>query len=252
MDVRLAGITLLKLLFTVEMDIISQGLKSLKDSLATSLDVGSVMARNAVAHKWKAPWRSILLREAVAWRTQDLLAQSHQLRSTGSLLGARILLRAAFETVAVLIYLNQSMHKVTAGKANYHEFSERTTALLLGSRNKSTAFESINIVGILKKADAIYPGLFSLYEALSESAHPNNEGLVLGYSTNDRKNYVTYFENKWKKDFISGHDDMLMDCLRIFQHEYDEEFTSAFEQLEAWIEANNTKLEATKRKEAEE
>lgn len=233
-------------------DSIAYALDTLKGSLCKDIDVGGLFSRNKVAHKWKAPWRALMLREAVAWRTQDLLEQSHMLHSHKALLGARILLRSAFETIAVLIYLNQSMRAVVAGKADFHEFSKKTTQLLLGSRDKSTTITSINIVTILGKADARYPGLVDLYAVLSESAHPNHEGLVLGYSTNDRKNYTTHFENKWSEMYSKTHDDTLVLCLGTFEHEYNDEFISAIEELETWMEANDAMLEATKQKEPEE
>ena len=78
-----------------------------KASLCASVDVGGLFSRNKTAHKWKAQFRSLTLRETVAWRTQDLLEQSLQLYDTNRLLGARILLRSAFETISTLIYLNQ-------------------------------------------------------------------------------------------------------------------------------------------------
>lgn len=46
-----------------------------KSSLCREIDVGSLFNRSPVAHKWKAPWRALLLRECVAWRLQDLLEQ---------------------------------------------------------------------------------------------------------------------------------------------------------------------------------
>lgn len=233
-------------------DSIADALDALKNSLCKDIDVGGLCARNKVAHKWKSPWRALMLREVVAWRTQDLLEQSHMLYSHEALLGARILLRSAFETTSVLIYLNQSMRAVAAGTTDFHEFSKKTTQLLLGSRDNSTSVSSMNIVTILGKADKRYPGLVDLYAALSESAHPNYEGLVLGYSTNDSKSYTTHFDNKWSEMYSHAHDDTLLLCLGTFEHEYNDEFIDAIEELETWIEGNDAKLEATKTKDAEE
>lgn len=173
------------------------------------------------------------------------------LQTNGSLLGARILLRSAFETTALLIYLNQSIRNVLAEKTDFHEFSLRTTKLLLGSRDKSTSFEAINIVGIFKKVESRYPGSEELYAALSESAHPNHEGLLRGYSVNDPKQHITTFGNQWADMYSNSHDQMILLCLGVLEHEYNDEFISALEALEAWIEKNNAKLEATKGAETE-
>ena len=94
---------------------LTAALEILKKSLCHEIEVGGLFARNPTAHKWKAPWRALLLRESVAWRLQELLEQSLSLSRQGALLGARILLSSAFETLAVLIYLNGSIRNVVAG-----------------------------------------------------------------------------------------------------------------------------------------
>lgn len=228
------------------MDPLSYALSEFKKSLCTNIEVGGLSVRNHTVHKWKAPWRSILLREVVAWRVQDLLEQSHTLHQRSAVLGARILLRSAFETLAVLIYLNRSMRAVVMGGKDFHVFSDTTTKLLLGSKDKSTSFESINILTILQKAGQQYPGLEELYAALSESAHPNYEGMMGGYSRSDPEKFFTTFENRWSDLYGARHRDIAMACLEAFVHEYDNEWPEAFEALEQWIETNDAILEATK------
>jgi hypothetical protein len=225
---------------------LASALNSLKDSLCRQIDVGGLFTRNPTAHKWKAPWRALLLRESIAWRLHDLLDQSLLLSRQNHLLGARILLRSAFETLAVLIYLNRSVRAVIAGTLDFHEFSEKTSKLLLGSRNKTTNYEQVSILTVLKSADKCYSGLYELYEALSESAHPNCDGMLLGYSTSDRNSYVTNFENKWLERYGQSHEDGVMACLSIFTDEYDKESVNALEAFEDWIELNDSQLEATR------
>ncbi len=221
-------------------------LQALKDSLCREVDAGGLFARSKVAHKWKAPWRALLLRESVAWRLQDLLEQSLALSRAGGLLGARILLRSSFETLAVLVYLNGSMRNVVAGTLDFHAFSLRTARLLLGSRDKSTSHESINILNVLEGADKRYPGLMDWYAALCESAHPNYEGMLLGYSTADRESYVTNFENRWNVRYGQTHESALQACLVVFVCEYNDEWPEAHDALERWIEENDAELETTK------
>ena len=107
---------------------VDESLAAWKQSQCQQVDVGGLFARSKIAHKWKAPFRSLSLREAVSWRTQDLLEQSVALYDAGHLLGARILLRSAFETVAMLVYLNQLTRKVLGGELSFHDFSDKTTA----------------------------------------------------------------------------------------------------------------------------
>ena len=227
---------------------VDESLAAWKQSQCQQVDVGGLFARSKIAHKWKAPFRSLSLREAVSWRTQDLLEQSVALYDAGHLLGARILLRSAFETVAMLVYLNQLTRKVLGGELSFHDFSDKTTALLLGSRDESTPQKSVNIVTILEKCETRYPGMMSLYAMLSETAHPNYEGMAAGYSEVDHDRCVVQYSNRWKALYAERHLDAVGLCTMVFHHEYNEEWAEAFYALEKWIEANDAQLEATKRR----
>jgi len=225
---------------------LARRLQQVRESLCQRIEVGALLARNSTAHKWKSPWQALLLRESVAWRLQDLLEQSHTLSALSKLLGARILLRSAFETLAVLIYLNQSIQSVTRGNLDFYVFSSTINRLLLGSRDKSTPHESLNILKVLKSADKRYPSLFEWYEDLSETAHPNYRGMLAAYSKVDRKTHVTTFQNRWHDLHGASHSAALMACLEVFVTEYDDEWPAAFEALESWIEANDAELESSK------
>jgi len=229
------------------MTLIEQSLTKWKSSLPAKVEIGGLISRNPTAHKWKAPFRSLNLREAVFWRLHNLLAQSYALHQQGQGLGARILLRSGFETVATLIYLNQLTASVLDGTLNFHSFSEKTSTLLLGSRNDTTTYKSINIVTVLEKCDKRYPGLMDMYADLSESAHPNYEGTCLGYSTVDHDAYEIEFSNRWMEMYGDRHLESMQLCMMIFEGEYNEVWPSLFEKLEKWIEKNDAELEATKR-----
>lgn len=189
-----------------------------------------------------------MLREAVFWRLHDLLTQSYELHQQGHGLGARILLRSGFESLATLIYLNQLMHNVLEGDLDFHAFGEKTSKLLLGSRNNDDGPRSINILTVLEKCDKRYPGLMKLYADLSESAHPSYEGLCMGYSKVDHNEYVTNFSNCWMELYGNQHQDSMELCIAAFHHEYDEVWPAMIEKLESWIEASDADLEATKNK----
>lgn len=228
------------------MNVVEQALANLKNSLLNKVELSALHSRNPIAHRWKALFRSFILRETVAWRLHDLLSQSYVLHQQRNGLGARILLRSGFETVATLIYLNQLTASVVAGALNFHDFCDKTVKLLLGSRNKSTEHESINILTVLQKCDKKYPSLMALYADLSESAHPSYEGTCIGYSTVDRKQYIAKFGNRWMDLYGDMHLPSMQLCITIFGHEYDDVWKTCMEQLESWIEANNSELEATK------
>lgn len=225
---------------------IEDNLFTWKMTLCESVDIGGLYSRNKIAHKWKATFRSLELRETVSWRTQDLLQQSLFLFDAGHLLGARILLRSAFETLAILIYLNQITRKVLFDELNFHEFSDKTSTLLLGSRDDSTPLKALNIMTVIEKCNSRYPDIQNLYAQLSESAHPNYTGVCIGYSDLDKESFITTYSNKWKKMHEDHHLDFMKSCVAIFHHEYNEEWIDAFEKLEVWITDNDAQLEATK------
>lgn len=228
------------------MHAVEQNLANWKNSLLSSIPIGGLLSRNPVAYKWKATFRVWMLREAVFWRLSDLMTQSYTLYRQGHGLGARILLRSAFESLATLIYLNQLMRQVLDGKLSFHDFGDKTATLLLGSRDGSTKHQSLNIMTVLEKCDKRYPGIAKLYSILSESAHPNYEGMVVGYSKIDHDEYETHFSNRWMELYGERHLESMELCMETFHHEYNDVWPNLIEKLEGWIVTNDAELEATK------
>lgn len=228
------------------MDSVEQNLANWRASHMASIPIGGLLSRNPIAYKWKAPFRCWLLREAAFWRVTDLLTQSYALHQRGHGLGARILLRSGFETLATLIYLNHNMRTVLAGKLDFHEFSDLTTRQVAGSKNQPGRPDAVNVLTMLDKGDKRYPGLRGIYDSLSESAHPNFEGMVWGYSKVDHDEYETNFSNRWMDLYGERHLGSMELCMMTFNHEYDLEWTDLIEKLESWIVSNDAKLEATK------
>lgn len=226
---------------------VEEWLEAIGKSLCPEISVGSLLARSAVAQKWKSMFRSITLRETLMYRAHDLLTQSLTLHKQGQTLGARILLRSAFETAAVLIYLNQQTEKVLSGELDFHEWDLKTARMLAGSKDGSTELANINIMTMLEHADKRYPGIYKLYGVLSESAHPSFEGMMRGYVEIDHDEYVAKFSNLWNERYGKGHLHMMQTCLLTIDHEYNNVWSELYEKLESWIEENDERLEATKR-----
>lgn len=228
------------------MEKLTRALNIWQSNLCQNIPLGGLFSRNKVAHKWKALLRSITLRECFFWRIQDLLAQAHTLYGASHILGSRILIRSAMETLAVLIHLNQLTEKVISEKLDFHEFSEKTSQLLLGSRDGTTKHDAINIMTILGHCEKRYPGMLEIYATLSESAHPNWEGICYGYSKVDHDNYGTNFSNNWSAMWAERHESLMLLTMSTFDAEYNDVWSDQFGKLEAWIEANDERLEATK------
>lgn len=225
---------------------IEETLKAWGKSLCMKVELAAFLARNPVAHKWKATYRSLVLRETVSWRFHDLLLQSYKLHQNGSALGARILLRSALETLFTLVYVNQIQEAVVGGSESFHKFDLITARLLLGSRDKSTETEAINILTVLKKCQAAYPAFERMYASLSESAHPNFEGLCFGYSRVDHQDHVTTFSNNIAAMFNGQYIPAIELCIAIFQSEYNDVWPKTMTRLESWIAENDVELEASR------
>lgn len=225
---------------------IEQALARMKASLSPGFEIGGLWSRNETAHKWKATFRSVVLREAVFWRLEDLLQQSYALHKMGHALGALILLRSALETLATLIYLNQLTAQVLDGSLSFHTFGEKTAQLLLGSRNAMTNHKAINIQTVLEKCAKRYDFIETFYADLSECAHPNHEGLVMGYSKPDRENLVHNFRNRWVEMYQPTLEQKMALVIFMFEHEYDNVWTEQFSELETWLVEHDAELEATK------
>lgn len=217
-----------------------------RSSLCDKIELAALISRNPTAHKWKATYRSIVLRELTFWRTTDLLNQVVLLGNTGHLLGARILLRSTIETLGILIYLNQKTSYVLEGRETFDSFSKLTTQLMLGSKNRSTKIEAVNVTHtVLEKwCERKYPGIFAAYADLCESAHPNYEGVCFGYSHVDEEEFTTVFENRWKKIFAKGFEDYILAFMEVFEKEYNDVWSEEFDKLEKWLEENDAILEA--------
>ena len=228
------------------MNEINKILHQWEKSRCENISLAGLISRNNIAYKWKAPYRSFLLRECVFWRIHDLLSQAHMLFECQKILGSRILIRSAIETVAVLIYLNLMTEKVLAGTVDFHEFSKTTSKLLIGSRDGSTKHSSINILTVLKHSNGKYPGINDVFATLSESAHPNWEGICYGYSRVDFKNHEDNFSNNWVEMWANKHEPLMRLVILTTETEYNDLWPDLMKRLEAWIEENDVILESTK------
>ena len=216
------------------------------ESLCQNVPVAGLIARCPVAHKWKAPFRALVLRETLFWRMHDLAQQTLLLTDHRHLLGARTLLRAGIETLALLIFLNHRISAVVARQYSFFEFDALTKQLLLGSRTPGASHVAISTLTVLEKAEKEHPGLKSMYDRLSESAHPNFDGVLYTYSSSDPEKYETSFSNRWAHVFGPEQEPAMTFVFAIFEHEYDKVWPERFDRLEAWLRDNDTELEQQK------
>lgn len=229
------------------MEIASKQIDVWKSCLVRKVEAAGIYSRNPIAHKWKCTYRSWVLHELVYWRLTDLLTQVIYLTKENHILGGRILLRASFETVGILVYLNQKTEALINGNLEFDDFSDITAQLMLGSKNKTTRLSAINIVTVLRDwCERKYKGIFEIYSDLCESAHPNYEGVCWGYSYINEKELETHFENRWSELYKDKVENCIIGIMQIFEHEYNEVFPATYKLLENWLEENDERLEKEK------
>jgi hypothetical protein len=227
------------------MDNIRQRVANWAVSLAAEVDASSLYAHCPIAHKWKATFRTALVREASLWRMADLGAAFVDLVDSNKYLSARIILRSACETSALLAYLNKKLNDVVSGKIEFEAFNELTKQLLLGGKNDDY-FPPVNVLTALTHFAKDHPTILDIYNRLSEDAHPNAAGMIYGFSASQPEIFFTSFSNRFSAtDSIKNHTIASADLLFLcYEQEYNEIWPRRFEALEEWLRNNDQRLEA--------
>ena len=83
-----------------------------------------------------------------------------------------------------------------------------------------------------------------MHQRLSESAHPNYDGVLYGYSSTDPDKYETRFVNNWLQFFGPEQEPGMAFVFAVFEHEYNDVWRQQLEQLEEWLRVNDAALEA--------
>jgi len=226
---------------------IAKVLEFYKGSLVKKIDLSSLYSRSKIAHKWKLTYRLIVLREAISWRFVDILSQAYSNGMHGMTIGSLILTRAALETVCLLIYMNNKMQLVIDGKMSFDDFERITIRLLLGVKNIDKLPEPVNIMKLIEDSESKYPGIKKTYDDLCEIVHPNYRGLCYGYTKTNQQEYETEFGIFCEEKFGNQYESMIEKCLKTFEEEYND-WKKHFEQLEKWLEKNDSKLERQRNK----
>ncbi|MBB3813142.1 hypothetical protein GGR60_001742 [Xanthomonas arboricola] len=227
------------------MESIRQRVATWAASLPAEVDAGSLYERCPVAHKWKATFRTVLVREASLWRMADLGAAFVDLVDSGKYLSARIILRSACETSALLAYLNKKLHDVVSGQIDFDAFNELTNQLLLGGKNNDY-FPPVNVLTALTHFAKDHPLILDIYNRLSEDAHPNAAGMIYGFSTSQPEIFLTSFSNRFSVlDPLKNHTVTSADLVFVcYEQQYNEIWPQRFETFEQWLRDNDQRLDA--------
>jgi len=228
------------------MDTLRERLGNWSASLPSEIAAGSLYARCPIAHKWKATFRIVLIRESSLWRMSDLGNSFLHLIDCGDILAARIILRSACETAALLAYLNKKTLDLFNGSIGFEEFNELTKRLLLGGKNDGDYFPPINVMTAIGHFAKNSPPIQEIYDRLSEDAHPNASGMIFAYSESNPEELETQFlgkisQSETTKRHTIASADLVFLC---YEHQYNEVWPQRFETLEQWLRDNDAMLEA--------
>lgn len=159
-----------------------------------------------ISHVAKIPYKVADLRAGLLYRIYDLSADSFELFENNKILSGTIVARSLIETVSVFYYLCSKMN-ICIDDKDIDSFDEVVMKLGLGSRNKITEIESINILTIINKIDKDLkiddqPGAFKFcYELMCEYAHPNWKGTEGLYGKINFEQVYTDFGFNLKDEF---------------------------------------------------
>jgi hypothetical protein len=211
-------------------------------SLSHEIPVAALLARCPIAYKWKAPFRCVVVREALLRRILALGESIVVLTNQKHHVGARILLRGAVEATALLEYIVQRMDALIKGSIEWEKFDELTMRLIVGRRDFGDV-EAVQILNAVRDAEKTYPGLKEIHDRLSETVHPNYDGVVGSFVKMDHEEHVAHLGDFAEERFgrvlvpYAGY------TLTAFQDSYNNRWVVAIERLEQWLRDNDDRLE---------
>ena len=177
----------------------------------------------SISYTAKIPWKAIVYREALIWRTEELARTSYEMFTRNELASAVILTRACMESVAAMWYLQEKIQHVIDTK-EAGDINDVLMRLLMGSKNDITDIESVSVLTFVEKINKDIDGFERSYKSLCEYAHPNWSGTSFLYSKpNSEKIWIDYGKNIRGKESVAviGLTN-LNTSLMIFEHSYNE------------------------------
>ena len=230
------------------MESIRERVLNWSQSLPKEVAVVGLISRCPIAHKWKAPFRSILIRESSLWRMSDLGSSFVQLVDSGNVLAARIILRSACETAALLAYLNKKTFDVIDRKITIDDFDAVTKVLLLGGKSDGDYVAPVNVMTALGHFAKESPEILNIYNRLSEDAHPNACGMIYAYSESNPVDFETQFMPKIANSVVTREHTIASAQLifHCYEGHYNLFWPQRFEALEQWLRDNDAELEGSR------
>jgi len=175
----------------------------------------------AVSLKAKIPFKVVLYRETLIWRTEEFARCACDLYQRDDIGSAIVLTRAVTENAAAAWYLMQLIED-TNRLSHVADLDDRVMRLLMGSRSIGGLPHALNVKSMLAKAEKSIPGISSNYDSLSEFAHPNWSGTSGLYSKINRDEVVAHLGKHLRstKAPLELGLNSLIGALVMFEHAY--------------------------------
>ncbi|MDC7677164.1 hypothetical protein [Asticcacaulis machinosus] len=149
-------------------------ISTLSQSLPNMVDVGALGVIS------KAPYKLLIIRESLIWRTEELARSAIVLWKTDNNVAAALLVRGVMESVA----LQHKLYSILKGREalTSDSLDDVLMRLLMGYKNDKAFPEAINIKTLVEKLAKKIPSFSEIYDVLSEIAHPNHKGTANLYT----------------------------------------------------------------------
>lgn len=233
--------------YTIDDMGLRERIQTWESSLPREVSAEALLARCPVAHKWKVTFLIVLSREATLWRMSDLGRALVRLVDSHDALAARIVLRSACETAALLAYLNKKIESLIEGQISFDDFNTLVRRVALGGKNGGDYFEPVNVMTAIQHFSKEHPLIQEIYDRLSEDAHPNASGLLYAYSDTNPELLETTFHRKIASaDATSSHTATSADLIFLsYEQQYNSIWPARFESLEQWLREKDASLVAS-------
>lgn len=140
--------------------------------------------------KQLTPHKAVVVRGGLLWRSEELGRAACDVLEHGEAVAGILLSRAVLENAAMIWRLYDLLN--ARSKMSADDLDKTLSRMLLGSRREGSQ-EAINILTMVDRLEKQHNGIRKIYDALSEFAHPNFDGVTRSYTILDTQNHIAHF-----------------------------------------------------------
>lgn len=151
----------------------------------------SELQARALSRSAKIPFKVALYRDSLLWRIDELGHSALAAYDHPHHVAAMLLARGVMESVAALDALHHLVATYRGG--DIETLDDTLMKMLMGSRVRDDRPGAINILSAVDRLSKRVSGFRSLYDQLSEFAHPNDAGTASSFARIDPKGQHAIF-----------------------------------------------------------